>query len=80
MGKTPEKLRLHIRVDPEWLTHPKVIELIEKGHYVKTVDDYPHLILSKSAHMWADDMWSLLPITLKVARARKKGLANDNQD
>jgi hypothetical protein len=80
VGKSPTKSRLLIIVDPEWATHPKVLELVEKGHTILQLESAPNLILSKSAHMWADDMWSLLPITLKAARARKKGLASDNQD
>lgn len=77
MGKSPEKLRLTILVDKGWLDHPKVLELIEKGHHVGPIvlDDAagPHLILSRHAWQWADDMWHLLPITLKAARERKKG-------
>jgi hypothetical protein len=83
VGKTPEKLRLMILVDPEWLDHPKITELRDKGHTILPVETLqpPHLILSKSAHAWNDDMWPLLDVTMKAARARKKGLpTGDSQD
>jgi hypothetical protein len=78
MGKTPEKLRMTILVDETWINHPKMDELREKGHRVELILSTPsagppHLILSRSAHMWSDEMWPLLDVTLKAARARKKG-------
>lgn len=79
MGKAPEKLRLTIIVDPEWENRPKVEELREKGHNIlKLYDPMPHLILSKNAHMWSDEMWPLLDITLKAARQRKKGQESES--
>jgi hypothetical protein len=73
VGKSPEKSRLIILVDDKWLDHPKIDELREKGHWIDGLDQNPHLILHPSAHMWDETMWPLLAVTLKAARARKKG-------
>lgn len=79
MGKTPEKLRLEIWVDPEWEYHEKIGELRGKGHAIRSLVSMPHLILSKNAHMWNDKMWPLLEVTMKAARARKKGQASEDE-
>jgi hypothetical protein len=78
MGKSPEKLRLTILVDHQWLEYPKILELKEKGHLVLALESVPHLILHPNAHMWDDTMWPLLDLTLKAARARKKGLSHED--
>jgi hypothetical protein len=92
VGKSPKKSQLFIWVDEEWNDHPKLAELREMGHLVVVRGTYPigkpdhfsvnpDLVLSKSAHMWSDEMWPLLDVTMKAARARKKGLpTDDSQD
>lgn len=82
MGKTPEKLRLRIVVDDDWETHPKIVELKEKGHAITPMrlvgyDLTPHLVLSRTAWRWDDSMWPMLEITLKAARKAKKDAAVD---
>ena len=72
MGKTP--VPLTILVDRDWLQHPTILALVEKGH---TVHECPvrELILSRAAHYWDDTMFAkpaYLDTALKVARARKK--------
>lgn len=80
MGKTNSPLT--IWVDPQWMEHPKVKELSEKGHQIEDLlfhepdaphndADRPDLILSPAAHAWDDTMWDYLEIALKAARKRK---------
>ena len=71
-GKTP--VPLTILVDGDWLEHPAITALLEKGH---TVHECPKrdILLSRTAHYWDDTMFAkpaYLETALKVARARKK--------
>jgi hypothetical protein len=59
--------KLTILVDSEWMEHPQVKELVEKGHqvmYTPPVD----LILSKAAWNWSEHHWKYLDLALKEAR------------
>lgn len=73
MGKTNQKLT--IWVTKEWLEHPRVKELEEKGHVIHDLmladATQPDLILTPAAHHWDDTMWDYLPVALKAARARR---------
>ena len=80
MGKTNQPLT--IWVEQEWLEHPKVKELREKGHSIEDLLFHepdaprsdaiqPDLILSRAAHAWDDTMWDYLEMALKAARKRK---------
>lgn len=75
MGKTNQKLV--IWVAEEWMDHPKVVELREKGHIVYRLDqnvlgtETPDLFLHPAAHAWGDSMWIYLENALKAARKRK---------
>lgn len=76
MGKASRLLT--IATDECWLEHPKIQELIAKGHKVMPLPVFGQvdLILSESASYWNDGMWLFLDVTIKRAREKKYGKAN----
>lgn len=79
MGKTPINQRLFFIVDGRWKSHPKILELEDKGHTVVFMEDLlPDVDISAifhpAAHAWTDEMWdtTLLDAAMKRARKRKK--------
>jgi len=71
-------------VEHEWLEHPAVRDLVEKGHHIMDLVQHetggpahvPDLILARSAHNWTDEMFlkpAFLAMAMKAARARRKG-------
>lgn len=64
--------KLEIWVDPAWKDHPKINELREKDHTIRSVDDIglsrPDLILHPNAWRWDDTKWDFLDVALKEAR------------
>ena len=72
MGKTPTALRMLILVDDEWLTHPAVLAMAEKGHTIQAAPR-ADIIFSGAGWNWNDEMWGLEEIALKGARAKKRG-------
>jgi hypothetical protein len=71
MGKTQQPLT--IWVWSEWLKRAEVQELAAKGHFVipNPWHGDPDLILHPKCSSWDDEMWPMLEVTLKAARARK---------
>ena len=71
MGQTPKALRMTILVADQWLAHPEVLALAEKGH---TIQAAPPADLNQApwAWNWGDEMWDLLDVALKGARAKKR--------
>ena len=64
---------LTIWVDQKWITHPRIIQLAEKGHSVKAIQfdetiDAADLILSERAWKWHDGMWDFIDMAIKQAR------------
>jgi hypothetical protein len=58
---------MNILVDAEWMEHPEIKALVEKGHqvmYTPPVD----LILSKTAWNWSEHHWKYLDVALKEIR------------
>lgn len=83
MGKAPAASRLVIWAHPDFLDHPSITALVEKGHRVYATDDLipegdcpADLILDPVAHVfrreWLDKK-GLLDTAIKSARARKRG-------
>lgn len=87
MGQTPKNLRCVIWVDDDYQEHAEILALRDKGHVIVPMSELalhvengsdlprPHLILSRAAHKWTPEMFTvkgLLEIVMKATRARKK--------
>lgn len=73
MPKGRTSSALTIAVPPGCAQHPKVLELVAKGHTVEAVDLSRYdLVLFPQAHYWDDGMWDYLAAAMTAARKRKK--------
>ena len=59
--------KLTILVSQEWLAHPQVLELAEKGHIIEAAP-IADLILAPYAWQWSDHSWKYIGAALKEAR------------
>lgn len=82
MAKGQTNQPLVIWVAEQWLEHPKIMELREKGHFVRsvsglpeldeTVSPAPDLILHPAAWRWSGESWPYLDDAIKEARRERK--------
>ena len=73
---------LIIWVAEQWLEHPKIVDLREKGHFIlsvvgspewdETIRLDPDLILHPAAWRWSEKMWVFLDDAIKEARRARK--------
>ena len=78
MPKGRTSAPLVIGVAHQWITHDKVVELVNAGHHVFDLSqcgdliDQADLLLHPAAWRWDDSMWGYLDGAIKEARRTRR--------